>query len=211
MNSIDRKLARCAREIEAARPKGLTVEEFEAVDLRVIPYGKDGGCVILSEADCRQIKGAPQVLRSESVQAAGATAQHSPVGAPPLSVPEAATEKPKFKVGDRIRSIRQGYTGTVKKIAGIAESLWPIHCDMEEGFGDARFDPYEIELLPPIAPTPASSEWVEHKPGDPSPVSSETLIDYKWEGRGDEVFGHGFPAGGISFSGVTAYRVVKQP
>jgi hypothetical protein len=28
MNSIDRKIARCAREIEAAKPKGLSLDDF---------------------------------------------------------------------------------------------------------------------------------------------------------------------------------------
>lgn len=46
MQSIDRKLARCAREIEAAKPKGLTLAQFELGDHLPAGFGCDFGAEV---------------------------------------------------------------------------------------------------------------------------------------------------------------------
>ncbi len=79
MQSIDRKLARLAREIASAKPKGLSFEAFERDAHDFIKTPPREGVAIsvyhITESDCRQIKGAAQASntathKQEQVQAA---------------------------------------------------------------------------------------------------------------------------------------------
>lgn len=89
--SIDRKLARCAREIEAAR-KPTMAEACEAFLINTAVNIGGGIYTFLTEDDCRQIKGAAKREQAET----GASTPAAQADAAPPSAQ-------KFKPGDRVR------------------------------------------------------------------------------------------------------------
>lgn len=154
MNSIDRKLARCAREIEAAKPKGLSIKSFER-DIHNWAYTRTGE------------------LREVVPSYTGAPQETTPAAPPP------STEKPpKFKVGDRVRRtaecMKQYGVGqrehVVARVSACGEKLY---WESGVGFDYAR----NMEIIP-SEPKEADGEWIQC--GDDMPDLPAGL--YEWKG-----------------------------
>lgn len=100
--SLDRKIARCQREIEAARKPSMAdaCAAFIANTSVKLPNGTS---TFITEADCRQIKGAARASTAEKV----GTTRPLPEAAPPSPYRELRKkqEARKFKVVDRVRSV----------------------------------------------------------------------------------------------------------
>lgn len=176
--SLDRKLARCAREIEEAKPKGMSFAEFETGDHVEVPdaampfFGFD----LVEERDCRQIKGAAQASPKSASASQEQALTAAPVAAPPSrSVPEAA--QPKFKVGDRVRHTSSfdprlhvdGKERVILSVEGVRVTYshpdFPTQAALE----------HMLELVPP-SPAQDSEGW--RKPSDTTgrPLRSTTWV-----------------------------------
>jgi hypothetical protein len=197
MNSIDRKLARCAREIEAAKPKVMSFSDFEALH-HAFPDGTF------------KIKGAAQASRKT---AEVGVARPLPVAAPP---------SPKFKVGDRVEIVAKhfciaiGETATVRGVDCDGD-LWvvtdvPHPQAVERGLciGAAK------ARLIPSQPKADADGWIEWK-GGKCPIPHAKSGGWMRRNRkGDEYISHFDASASICWShavpsdgDIVAYRLVK--
>lgn len=155
LTSIDRKILRCQREIEAAKPKGLSFEEFEKgshpTRYSATLYGT------VSEADCRQIKGAAKETDRPGGEAAP-LARRSPEAAPP--------SVQKFKPGDRVKtSEEEGTVFVLERLRTDPDRLFPGQWDAHNDKGrNAVLDPELMELIP--SPASETEGWVAHDGGE---------------------------------------------
>lgn len=199
--SLDRKLARCAREIEEAKPKVMSYAEFEK---GVFVYFRDanGAAQYVHAADCRQIKGAAQTKGPAKTAAANGATVATPVAAPP------STEKPpKFKVGDRVASKK--YAEAWPNL--VVEKFFPdgtVLCTSTNGYRGG-FDISDLELIP-SEPKEADG-WIPHK-GSHCPIPIGAKYRYQWYGEGDYPLGSAYNLADETdeWHGITAYRLVKQ-
>ena len=177
----------------------------------------NGTSTFITEADCRQIKGAAQA--SNSAEKAGTT-RPSPVAAPPsilrdLAGVEAAptfairqhtpskpTEQatPARTIEDVLSDPTDIEINAVLKLRGGCGCGHPNACP-PCGNCETPWTHDEVaEVLELIAssepspPTPVEVEWIPHKPGDPCPIpgvrSFVARFDRKFNGTTDEVRRH---------------------
>jgi hypothetical protein len=162
MQSIDRKLARVAREIEEAKPKVMSFAEFEQknhalVDTSFMTPWAYASSAWVTEEDCRQIKGAAQ----ESPMSASVSQEQALTAAP-----VAAPPSPKFKVGDRVRLVEEpDETGTVIEVMGGGAVRVNLNSAGVGLFRKAQL--HWLELLPQQQ---EGDGWFEHDGSNRNPV-----------------------------------------
>jgi hypothetical protein len=162
MQSIDRKLARVAREIEEAKPKGMSFAEFEHEEHNIVTLGRIWHYV--EAADCRQIKD-------------NCCAQPS-VAAPPSHV---------FSPGDVVEYIREWCVEYgVPSLSGKRHVVKDMGREGIVNFTDGSCEEVEALRLIPSEPK-AEDGWIEWKGGEP-PVrfndrgQARFADGYIWEG-----------------------------
>jgi hypothetical protein len=199
MNSIDRKLARCAREIEAAKPKVMSFEDFETLH-HAFPDGTF------------KIKGAAQ-----SSEPARAVTPRTPVAAPP---------SPKFAKGDRVRKtlvgrehgtfFQLGQLGVVMRV-DIEGDVWVLPDGADPKSVGTCNSRESLELIP--SQPKADADWIEWG-GGKCPVPAGARADVKYR-CGSEELGIGArdsitwrhevqpDMGDLAEYDIVAYRLVK--
>ena len=196
--SLDRKLARVAREIAEAKPKGLSLDEFR--------FGK------------HEFNGAAGANERATGLVPNA-ADEAPAG-PPSKPTEQATPAAGFKVGDRVRMrYKNGMEcdGVILFASKMFPGEWeckPFSMNRPHGI----FGADQLERIPsePSPPTPVEVEWIPHKPGDPCPIpgvrSFVARFDRKFNGTTDEVRRHSLALDYWSAQGfgrkVVAYKLL---
>jgi hypothetical protein len=174
MQSIDRKLARVAREIAAER-KPTMAEACEAFLLNTSVRLPDGTHTFLTEADCRQIKGAAKPVGRE-VAPSGRLADAAP---PKSRVDEFCAEHAgpaPFKRGDKVTYRPEvDWPGQVRTVASVKHEAgqWVVYY-ADEGYSHDSAS--NLELLP----QQQEGDWIEWKGGSAYP---EALLGVNFDIR----------------------------
>jgi hypothetical protein len=182
MNSIDRKILRCQREIEASRPKVMSFEEFEkgAFPYPPVLYG--------GITTCRFDK------LDETT--------------PPIEERSRPADAPKFKVGDRVRhAMSSDLRFVVSDIALIHGSYFV--CCILDGYTDAGYV-YAEHKLELIQSPKEEGGWIEWK-GQRCPLEPGARVEVRFnngEQRSDRpAAGWGWASGTAAWL-ICAYRVI---
>jgi hypothetical protein len=216
---LEIRLAQLAKEIEAAKAPKIDAEANARFLVNTSVRLSDGTSTFISEADCQQFKGAPQVLPSERTQSCDPKAT-TPVGAPPS--PQAEQPAP-LKKGDHIRPLYDwaGWT------SGIVHRVGPRGFDGKPCVWYDNGSPYglvhdlvtDVELIaaPQEAAKGDAEGWVAWA-GGKRPVDGSTLVEVRYgdnQKDGSRTVGYaeswtgGWGANCAYCNRITAYRVIK--
>lgn len=195
MNRIDIRLAVLAREIEAAKPKGLSFEEFEQVNWN---FARTRG------GEWRQVFDSPQ-QEAEVIQAIAKpyrAVRHHPK---PETIQEEKSAK--FAVGDKVRSKKYGDEWPDLVVTDIFH-VPTILCMSRGVLGG--FNVYDLELLP--SPAQTDGEWVRRAFGSPAPLfAPDQMLEIEWPSGNKGVFRFWHIRGwDLLDDGPVAYRVLGK-
>jgi hypothetical protein len=186
MNSIDRKILRCQREIEASRPKGMSFEEFEK---GAFPYPP-------------VLYGGITTYRFDKLEET----------TPPIEERSRPADAPKFKVGDRVRPAYNSNwgTGLVTKTQYDAHRRCQVTYYVPENSRRETFDEdADLELIP-SQPKADEEGWIEWK-GGACPLELGARVEVRFNNsdqRSDRPAGEWGWASGPEAWRICAYRVI---